>query len=183
MTCNLVLSVITLLCLCSAIYIETINHYVNEGSNVYSCLIDASKAFDRVHWGRLFKILIERNVSTLFIRLLLDSYIRQKSCVGWGVFKSNYFSLSNGVKQGGVLSPVLFTLYIDKLLIKLKLSGVGCFLNNTYIGALSYADDITLLCPSIRGLNEMLSICCEFGDNCNIVFNPKKTVCINLVTR
>ena len=164
--------------LCSAIYIETINHYVNEGSNVYSCLIDASKAFDRVHWGRLFKILIERNVSTLFIRLLLDSYIRQKSCVCWGVFKSNYFSLSNGVKQGGVLSPVLFTLYIDKLLIKLKLSGVGCFLNNTYIGALSYADDITLLCPSIRGLNEMLSICCEFGDNCNIVFNPKKTVCI-----
>ena len=100
--------------------------------------------------------------------------------MGWGVFKSNYFSLSNGVKQGGggVLSPVLFTLYIDKLLIKLKLSGVGCFLNNTYIGALSYADDITLLCPSIRGLNEMLFICCEFGDNCNIVFNPKKTVCI-----
>ena len=135
-------------------------------------------AFDRVHWGRLFKILIERNVSTLFIRLLLDSYIRQKSCVGWGVFKSKYFSLSNGVKQGSVLSPVLFTLYIDTLLIKLKLSGVGCFLNNTYIGALSYVDDITVLYPSIRGLNEMLSICCEFGDNCNIVFNPKKTVCI-----
>ena len=48
---------------------------------------------------------------------------------------------------------------------KIKLSGVGCFLNNTYIGALSYADNITLLCPSIRALNEML-------------FNPKKTVCI-----
>ena len=126
MTCNLVLSVITLLCYVLQNF-ETINHYVNEGSNVYSCLINASKAFDRVHWGRLFKILIERNVSTLFIRLLLDSYIRQKSCVGWGVSKSNYFSLSNGVKQGGVLSPVLFTLYIDKLLIKLKLSRVGCF--------------------------------------------------------
>ena len=41
--------------LCSVIYIETINNYVNEGSNSYSCLIDASKAFDRVHWGRLFK--------------------------------------------------------------------------------------------------------------------------------
>ena len=37
--------------LCTAIYMETINHYVNEGSNVYSCLLDASKAFDRVHWG------------------------------------------------------------------------------------------------------------------------------------
>ena len=48
--------------LCTAIYIETINHYVNKGSNVYSCLLDASKAFDKVHWGRLFKILIERKV-------------------------------------------------------------------------------------------------------------------------
>ena len=99
--------------LCSAIYIETINLYsVNEGSNVYSCLIDASKAFDTVHWGRLFKILIERNVSTLFIRLLLDSYIRQKSCMGWGVFKSKYFSLSNGVKQGGgAVSYLQFSSY------------------------------------------------------------------------
>ena len=40
--------------LCTAVYIETINHYMNEGSDVYSCLIDASKAFDRVHWGKLF---------------------------------------------------------------------------------------------------------------------------------
>ena len=119
--------------LCSAIYIGTINHYVNEGSNVYSCLIDASKALTE-----------STGEGYSFIRLLLDSYIRQKSCLGWRVLKSKYFSLSNGVNQGGVLSPVLFTLYIDKLLIRLKLSGVGCFLNNAYIGALSYADDITL---------------------------------------
>ena len=84
------------------------NHYVNEGSNVYCCLLDASKAFDRVHWGRLFKILIEWKVSFLFIRLLLDSYLRQLACVALGFLTSRYFSLSNGVKQGGVLSPILF---------------------------------------------------------------------------
>ena len=44
--------------LCTAVYIETINHYMHEGSDVYSCLIDASKAFDRVHWGKLVSILI-----------------------------------------------------------------------------------------------------------------------------
>ena len=71
---------------CTAIYIETINHYVNEGSNVYSYLLDESKAFDRVDWGRLFKILIERKVAFLFIRLLLGSYLRQLSCVAWGYF-------------------------------------------------------------------------------------------------
>ena len=75
------------------------------------------------------------------IRLLLDSYLRQLTCVAWGLFKSRYFSLSNGVKQGGVLSPILFTLYIDKLLIRLKHAHIGCHMNNIFTGALSYADD------------------------------------------
>ena len=55
--------------LCTVVYIKTINHYMNEGSDVYSCLIDASKAFDKVHWGKLFTILIEKKVSYIFLRL------------------------------------------------------------------------------------------------------------------
>ena len=137
---------------------ETINHYVNEGSNVSRCLLDASKAFDRVHWGRLFKILIERKVPFLFIRLLLDSYLRQLTCVAWGLSKSRYVSLSNGVKQGGVLSSIIYTLHIDKLLIRLKHAHIGCHMNNIFTGALSYADDITLICPSICGINNMIRL-------------------------
>ena len=54
--------------LCTAVYIESVNHYMNEASDVYSCLIDASKAFDRVHWGKLFSTLIEKKVSFIFLR-------------------------------------------------------------------------------------------------------------------
>ena len=50
------------------------------------------------------------------------------------------FELSNGVKQGGVLSPILFNIYIDKLLLELKGSSYGCHINNTFVGALCYAD-------------------------------------------
>ena len=157
---------------------ETINHFVNEGSNVYSCLLDASKAFDSVHWGILFKILIERKVYFVFIRIILDSYLRQLSCVAWGFFKSRYFSLSNRVKQGGVLSPILITLYIDKLLIRLKHAHIGCHMNSIFAGALSCGDDITLLCPSICGINRMIDICCEYAKEHAIKFNPTKTVCI-----
>ena len=67
--------------LCTAVYIEIINHYVNEGSDVYSCAIDASKAFDGVHRGKLFYILFEKKVSYIFLRLISDSYITQKACV------------------------------------------------------------------------------------------------------
>ena len=55
MICSLDLTIF-----CTAVYIETINHYMNEGSDVYICLIGACKAFDRVHWGELFSILIEK---------------------------------------------------------------------------------------------------------------------------
>ena len=82
MICNLALSqIIRLYYALQFIYMETINHYVNDGGNVYNCLLDASKAFDRVHWGRLFKILIERKVTFLFMHLLLDSYLLQLYCV------------------------------------------------------------------------------------------------------
>ena len=168
---------------CTAIYIETINHYVNEGNNVYSCLLEASKAFDRVHWGRLFKILLERKVSFIFRRLLLDSYLRQLPGVAWGLFKSRYFYLSNGVKQDGILTPIQFTLYIDKLLIRLKHAHIGCHMNNIFTGALSYADDITLICPSICSKNNMIDICCEYAKEYDITFSPTKTVCINMGMR
>ena len=58
------------------------------------------------------------------------------------------------------------------------MSGFGCQINGVYIGALSYADDITIMCPSIGGLNELLKICYSFAQRNSIIFNNKKTVCI-----
>ena len=51
---------------------------------------------------------------------------------------SNYFQLSNGVTQGGVLSPTLFNLYIDRLICKLRWSGFGRYINHVYMCVLSY---------------------------------------------
>ena len=81
-----------------------------------------------------------------------------------------YFTLANGVKQGGVLSPTLFTRYIDNLLIKLEESAYGCHIRHIFMGELSYADDITLL----RGLNKILHTCSIYTDNFDITFNSKK---------
>ena len=93
---------------------------------------------------------------------------------------SEYFTMENGVKQGGVISPILFSKYIDLLLLQLRNSGYGCHLNWVYMEALSYADDITLIhvAPSIRGLDEMLKLCDNYATVCNVIFNSKKTVCI-----
>jgi len=165
--------------LCTAVYIETVDYYVSRNTDVFSCLLDASKAFDKVHFGKLFRLLIKRNMPMLVIRLLLDSYTRQKMCVSWNTCKSRYFDVENGVKQGGVLSPILFIVYIDELIVLLSKSGLGCHIGPHFVGALGYADDLTLISPSLRALNTMLTICHNFAQEYNITFNSSKTKCIN----
>ena len=119
--------------MCTLIYKEIINQYnIHNGSDVYSCLLDASKAFDRVHCGKLFRILL----SKIIIRLILDSYIQQSVCVMWDSWKSEYFNMYNGVKQGGVISCRLFNLYIDPLLLQLCNSGYVCYIAGVYAGAI-----------------------------------------------
>ena len=88
--------------LCTLIYKEVVHHYLNCGSNVYSCLLDASKAFDRVHYGTLFSVLLTKCVPMCFIRLILDSYIRQKACAIWNNVKFRYFTMTNGVNREGL---------------------------------------------------------------------------------
>ena len=65
--------------LCSLIYKEVVNHYLNGDSNVYCNDLDASKAFDMVYCGALFKLLLKKKIIRYIIRSILDSYIRQTS--------------------------------------------------------------------------------------------------------
>ena len=102
--------------------------------------------------------------------MILNSYIRQATRVSWGIHMSSYFRLANGVKQEGVISVQLFTLYIDKLLLDLKQSGYGCHIGDTFTGVLSYANDITLICPSLRGINGMLQFCAKFAETFSLTY-------------
>ena len=85
------------------------------------------------------------------------------------------FNVTNGMKQDGILSPVLYCVYTDDLLIELRNSGIGCYIGPYFYGALAYADDILLLCPSVIGAQEMLTICEDYADKHNIIFNAKKS--------
>ena len=102
-------------------------------------------------------------------------YTNQLCHVKWGEEKSASFGISNGVKQGGVISPLLFSLYIDELFLLLKESGIGCHVGLTYAGAFGYADDIALVAPSLSSLKQMMKICEQFAESHSITFNPTKT--------
>ena len=88
---------------------------------------------------------------------------------------SHRFDVTNGVWQGGVLSPLLFSVFVDELLEKLKKKGIGCYIDHLFTVALGYADDIILLAPSVNAMNEMISICEKYAEEHKILFNGKKS--------
>lgn len=164
--------------MCTLILKETVNYYLNRGTDVYCCLVDASKAFDRVRHDKLFEILVSQGIPPIVIRLLIDMHRCQLIRTKWNGRYSRYFNIENGIRQGGILSPVLFTLYMDVLLKRLESKGIGCKIGHKYYGALGYADDLTLLCPSLQGLQDMLDICTEYGIEYDVKYNPDKSECI-----
>ena len=160
--------------LCSFLVAETISYYRSRGSNVYMVSLDATKAFDRVQYSKLFNKLVNRNVCPMIIRFLLNSYLISKSVVKWNNQTSSPFDIKNGVKQGAVLSAPLFALYIDELLQKLNSSRQGCHIGDLCANAFGYADDVIILSPTCKALRYLINICEEYAADHHIKFNPDK---------
>ena len=167
--------------MCTWTAVETIEYFTRNGSPVYVCALDMSKAFDRVKHSTLFEKLCERNLPDIFIRLLIYMYRHQNAKVRWDNVDSDDFSLSNGVKQGAVLSAILYCVYVDDLYRQLRNKKFGCWINGNYYGILGYSDDILLLAPSITALKKILKTCETFALHHNLQFStnivPAKSKC------
>ena len=164
--------------MCTSMIRETVSYFVNKDTKVYGLFLDATKAFDRVNYCKLFRILLNRGVCPLICRLLLNMYINQKLRVKWADSYSEEFTVTNGVKQGGVISPILYCIYIDGLINELIESGVGCYMSRVYAGIFIYADDIALLAPSVYALRKMLDISLNYAAKFDVKFNDKSQLII-----
>ena len=98
---------------------EIINMYTSLKSCVFTCFLDASKAFDRVNHSLIFEKLANRGIPVYILRILIYWYNNQSMCVRWGSSTSEYFKVTNGVRQGSILSPYFFNVYVDVLSKKL----------------------------------------------------------------
>ena len=149
--------------MCTWTVLETISYFTRNGSDVFVCCMDMSKAFDTVRHSILFKKLMKVGIPSIFLRVLLFIYMKQYANVKWNGSYSDMFSLSNGVRQGGVISALLYCFYGNELFDILRKSGYGCWLDGNFHGIFGYSDDNLLLAPSVYALQEMLKICEKYA--------------------
>ena len=100
--------------------------------------------------------------SACIISLLLDMYRMQRNRTVWKGYFPQQFPSANGVRQGGVLSPILLIVYVDTLTNTFGSSGFGCFVGDEYFGSMCSANYITLLAPTFALLKSMMKICEKF---------------------
>jgi hypothetical protein len=152
-----------------------INGFINGGDTASVCGLDVSKAFDCVdHYALLLK-LMDRNVPSCLLKLLEFWLGNCATCIRWKGLFFGQIRLTRGVRQGSVLSPVLFAILVNDVIAACNVSNLG------YI--LMYADDILLCAASVSCLQRLVNIVVSELGIIGLQLNAKKSGCIRIGPR
>ncbi|KAI5715694.1 hypothetical protein M8J77_020891 [Diaphorina citri] len=142
---------------------------------LYICFIDWEKAFDRVNWNILMKILKEIGLKWKDRRLIRELYKNQKVIVRLEDEETEEVIIGRGVRQGCCMSPALFNLYAERLLEEALNNTPGVNIGNDRIKNIKYADDQAVLAESEMELKTMVESICEAGKRYGMKINVGKT--------
>ena len=155
---------------------ETISYYNDKNTPVYICSLDAEKAFDCCNWLQLFDKLRNKQLPTSVIRILIKLYLKGQATVRYKNLTSYSFALTQGVRQGSILSPYFYNIYTQNLLHNIRSMKLGTLLpDGTDTSIIAFADDLILLSPNLHNLQSMINQCVSYGKKHLINFNHCKT--------
>ena len=153
-----------------------IDVYKKRQKKLYACFVDLRKAYDSVWHPGLFIKLLKIGISPKIIRLIQDLYSKSKTCIKLDNKLSDYFQVSLGVRQGCVLSPILFNIYINGLVRSLSnVCSSPAVLGHLKVPILMYADDIILLSESPVGLQNSMNSLQLYCKTWKLRVNTSKT--------
>jgi len=145
--------------------------------STYTCFIDFSKAYDRIDRNMLMLKLkyLGINDNSQIYRAICSIYRDYKCCVRINGMMSDWFDVNCGLKQGCLISPLLFNLYINDLVSAINTLDKGIQLNDERISLLLYADDIVLLAENESDIQSMLNVVHEWCTKWSMQLNTSKT--------
>ena len=157
---------------------ETVSNYLNGGSQVYSCFVDVKKAFDSVNHVILMDKLASCGIPAIYVNLIAFWYDNQYVRVRYMSQYSSEWKIDSGVRQGGILSGLLFAFYINQLVNDISNMNVGCTFGILRSNIIAYADDLVILAPSATGLRILINAANKGARDIKLDFNFNKTKCM-----
>jgi len=159
---------------------STVDYFVSRNSTVNICSLDVAKAFDRINHFTLFLQLMKKSVPVNIVIMLASWYTNSTGIVNWNGALSPSYHLSAGVRQGEVISPVIFANYVDGMISAIQFKGLGCHIGLKCMGIFMYADDLILVSGSVSDLQYMIDSCIEELHNLDLLINAKKSSCLRI---
>ena len=153
---------------------ELIDKHNRDRSTLYLAFLDIEKAYDKVNRSTLIYTLEKLGFPSKLCKLINSMYKNTKSKFFFGDIETDWVTLKRGVRQGCVLSPLLFSIYTEELAARIRDSGLGVLVNAKRLGILLYADDVVLIADSEVMLQEMLDMATGYGNEFSLSFNYSK---------
>ena len=157
--------------MCTWAALETIDYYLKNDNEVFTCATDMSKAFDLTLHSLMFTKMLDAGMCPILVRLLIYIYAHQEANVRWNGENSNNFSVKNGCGQGKVLAALAYCLYCEELFEILRRRHSGCWVRGYYRGIFGYSDNNWVLAASLSALQDMLKTCEEYATSHNLRFS------------
>ena len=150
------------------------NLYTRNKDKAYALFVDLSKAFDTVDHFHLGNMMIERDLPPDIVFFIMHYLRNQRARIVWNGEKGQYVFIDTGVRQGGILSPFLFKLYIDHILTDISNINRGCKFGVLRLNILAYADDIVLLADTQHNLDVLYEAFKSKIEEKKLIINKKK---------
>jgi len=146
------------------------------GNEVYICFVDFEKAFNRVDWKKMFEILKNLRIDWKDRRLLQDLLMRQEAVIRVADEESKPGIIGRGVRQECPLSPLLFSVYAEIMMIEaMENIDEGIVVGGQLISDVRFADDQGMVASTEEGLQKLMNKLNDTAKEYNMRINVQKT--------
>ena len=146
-----------------------------QGKKLYGCFVDFSKAFDTISREKLFEKLLKHGINGNFYNVIKNMYFNDETRIKVGDYLSDVIYPNQGVRQGCILSPLLFNIYLSDLPSMLEAGRTGPKINGKTFNSIIWADDLVMFSESEEGLNDLLKDLSAYTEENNMSVNIDKT--------
>ena len=148
----------------------------DQRKDLFICFIDYEKAFDKVRHNTLLKCLTKKGLDKNDIDIIKNLYWSQEATVTTEAGETEALQIRRGVRQGCVLSPLLFNLYTEEVFsTALQTSKEGIKINGKLLNNIRYADDTIIIAENNNDLQNLLTTITDIGEEYGLRINARKT--------